>query len=128
MRLNLSNNKHLLGLTQSLLSQSLSDLRSSPLAASSGAYYEHKSHRNNLMIKSSTPVRKKSSSSSSGAENNNNFNPDCDEELEELEDLLEESIISLPASITNNERLSRIASPDSMATMTPTSSQVIILF
>lgn len=127
MRLNLSNNKHLLGLNQSLLSQSLSDLRSSPLAASSGAYYEHKSPRNNLMIKSSTPVRKKSSSSS-GAENNNNFNPDCDEELEELEDLLEESIISLPASITNNERLSRIASPDSMATMTPTSSQVIILF
>ena len=86
MRMNLSQNQaqHFLG-NQSLLSQSLSDLRSSPLSA-----------------KSSTPLKKRSVEIC-------NFNNNCDEEL------IEES---------SGERISRIASPDSLATMTPTSSQV----
>lgn len=85
MRMNLSQNQaqHFLG-NQSLLSQSLSDLRSSPLSA-----------------KSSTPLKKRSVEIC-------NFNNNCDEEL------IEES---------SGDRISRIASPDSLATMTPTSSQ-----
>merc|ERR1719225_2388046 len=83
--MNLSQNQaqHFLG-NQSLLSQSLSDLRSSPLSA-----------------KSSTPLKKRSVEIC-------NFNNNCDEEL------IEES---------SGDRISRIASPDSLATMIPTSSQ-----
>lgn len=96
MRLNLSYGKHLLG-NQSLLSQSLSDLRSSP--------YNESTQRKNL-YKSSTPVRKRSSDCNL---NNNSISLNCDHE-----DLLEESY---------NASSPRVASPDSMATMTPTSSQ-----
>ena len=93
MRMNLSQNQgattHFLG-NQSLLSQSLSDLRSSPLA----------------LNKSSTPVKKRSVEM---CHFNNNLGD---------EELIEES---------TGDRISRIASPDSLATMTPTSSQVRIL-
>ena len=118
MRLNLSNSQHgqhllgnhLLG-NQSLLSQSLSDLRSSPMIL-------NETQRNNLHLfnKSSTPVRKRSADC-------NNLNNNCDV----TEDLLEET--NFIANSPNNalDRLSRIASPDSMATMTPTSSQVSTL-
>ena len=127
MRLNLSNSQHgqhllgnhLLG-NQSLLSQSLSDLRSSPMIL-------NETQRNNLHLfnKSSTPVRKRSSNADlcGGI---NNLNNNCDVTHE---DLLEEETTNnfiannSPSNHNALERLSRIASPDSMATMTPTSSQ-----
>ena len=105
---------------QSLLSQSLSDLRSSPMIL-------NETQRNNLHLfnKSSTPVRKRSSNADlcGGI---NNLNNNCDVTHE---DLLEEETTNnfiannSPSNHNALERLSRIASPDSMATMTPTSSQ-----
>lgn len=91
MRLNLSNN-HLSMANQSLLSQSMSDLRSAAA-----------DEMRNLSVKSSTPVRKKHDTAD-------------EEQL-----VLDQSGISSP--LHNNNVMSRIASPDSVATMTPTSSQ-----
>ena len=96
MRMNLSNHQQqnqFLG-HQSLLSQSLSDLRSSPLNKN------HGSPSGLSAAASSTPVRKKSSDCC-------NVNNNCDHES-----LLEVSGVT-----------PRVASPDSMNTMTPTSSQ-----
>ena len=118
MRLNLSNNshqQHLLG-NQSLLSQSLSDLRSHDPLRSSPMISNDLTQRNNL-FKSSTPVRKRSTAEC-------NFNNNCDEDLLEETNFIEARDLDPNNAV---ERLSRIASPDSMATMTPTSSQVSFL-
>jgi len=114
MRLNLSHNSQHQLSNQSLLSQSLSDLRSSSANQQQVPMIFNQSNNSNLFYRNSTPVRKKSCHSE-------NFNNNCDE------DLLEEQnyIATSPNSNVNAvDRLSRIASPDSMATMTPTSSQV----
>ncbi len=112
MRLNLSQ-RHLLG-NQSLLSQSLSDLRleDNKLTVSPG--------RNNL-IKASTPLRKRSAGASNNTLDEDIGNNNCDDDSL----LVDESIISRSPSNTNSaaEKLSRLASPaDSITTMTPTSS------
>ena len=122
MRLNLSNNshqQHLLG-NQSLLSQSLSDLRShDPLRSSPMILNNAETQQRNNLFKSSTPVRKRSTAEC-------NFNNNCDEDLLEETNFIEARDLNDPNNAV--ERLSRIASPDSMATMTPTSSQVSFLF
>ena len=95
MRMNLSNTSHLQppGHFQSLLSQSLSDLRASP---------NLKPHN------SSTPIRKLSSAI---LNNDNNNGSDHEQELLEVSDV---------GQMPGLQPL-RMASPDSISTMTPTS-------